>query len=306
VFIYVRVETKLLIKNFSKMKKTKTTVITTDNVNNLLFPVEKVDTEIVTGMPANSDYSHLILVGEQGSKKIVNACSKRYELVPISDFAPQIREIIMSKGLEFEENYTMRDHAVFTGELIIKDTDFYIGDNPEDTLNMRVQWMTSYNGLVNYEMNVGTFYRYLCENGLWMTGYDTKKYGLSITGRHTIKIQDSLRLLEQKLNYVLSSDVKEKYKETMRPLYEHWIENIDERVTEVLKIAGIGATKNNIEIINGTLQEESNILYDGKINDWLVYNAVNKFLFDNTNNVMLEPKRRATDNKVLTHLLQTV
>ncbi len=284
----------------------KASIITTDNLQELLFPVEKVETELVTGMKANSDYSHMVLVGEQGSKKIVNACSNRYELVPVSAFAPQVRDIILNKGLQFTEKYTNINDAVFYGEIIIKDTDFYIGDNKDDVLNMRLQWMTSYNGLVNYEMNLGTFYRYLCENGLWMTGYDTKKYGLSIQGRHTEKINKSLMLLKEKLEYVLSQDVREKYIETVQPLYDHWIKDYDKRLKEVLKVAGIGDTKANMLQLTETLKDESNVLYGGKINDWLIYNAVNKFLFDNDNNVALETKRRAKDNKVFEYLLQTV
>ncbi len=113
-------------------------------------------------------------------------------------------------------------------------------------------------------------------------------------------------LLKEKLEYVLSQDVREKYIETVQPLYDHWIKDYDKRLKEVLKVAGIGDTKANMLQLTETLKDESNVLYGGKINDWLIYNAVNKFLFDNDNNVALETKRRAKDNKVFEYLLQTV
>ncbi len=284
----------------------KSTIITTSNLDDLMFPVEKVETEIVTGMPANSDYSHMILVGEQGSKKVVNACSDRYELVPVADFAPAIRQIIIDKGMDFEEKYKMINDSVFYGEIIIKDDQFYIGDNKNDELQMKLYWSHSYNGLEQYELNLGTVQRVLCTNGLWMNVFDTKKYGLSITGKHTIKIQHSLQQLTNKLESVLKGDVKEKFTETFTPLYENWVSNPEDRLKEVLESVKIGTTKNNIEIITNTIRNESAELYGGKVNDWLIYNAINKFLFDDSQNVALNSNRRKTDNKVLATLLQTV
>jgi len=284
----------------------KSQIIVTSNLNDLMFNVEKVETGLITGLDANSDYNHMILVGDAPNKKIVNACSDRYELVPISTFAPQIRQIISDKGVNFEEKYTMINHSVFYGEIIIKDNSFYIGDNKEDTLYMRVWWSHSYNGKEQYELNMGTFRRYLCTNGLWITGFDTQQNGLAIKGRHTVKIQSSLAQLKNKLEYILSDEVKEIAKKVYQPLYDHWVKDYDKRLEEVLKVAGIGATKPNLEEINKTIIEESNDLYGGKVNDWLIYNAVNKFMFDYDNNVALETTRRAKDNKVLERLLTTI
>jgi len=284
----------------------KANIITTSDLNELMLPVEKVESELVTGMPANSDYSHLILVGTPGNKKVVNACSDRYELVPVGEFAPAIRQIVINKGLNFTEKYTMRDNAVFYGEIIIKDKDFYIGDNKDDKLQMRISWSHSYNGLESYDLNLGTFHRVLCTNGLWMNVFDTKKYGLSIKGKHTIKIQQSLQQLNGKLERVLDGDVKEKIRETFNPLYEHWISDLDHRLEEVLTASGIGTKQSNIDHITEIIRAESNELYNGKINDWLIYNGINNFLFDNDKNVALNSKRVLTDNKVLKTLLETV
>jgi hypothetical protein len=281
-------------------------IILTTDLNEIMQPVEKVDSELITNIPANSEYKNFILVGEPGSKKVVNSCSDRYELVPLNEFAPAIRQIIIDKGLNFTEKYKMVNNAVFYGEIIIKDSDFYIGDNSNDKLQMKLMWSHSYNGLEQYELSLGTFQRVLCTNGLWMNVFDTKKYGLSITGKHTVKIQQSLSQLQTKLETVLNGDVKEKFKETFTPLYEHWVSDMDDRLLEVLKAAKIGTIKNNIEIIKNTIRDESNILYGGKVNDWLIYNGINKFLFDDNNNVALNSSRRKIDNKVLEKLLATV
>ena len=284
----------------------KANIIRTGNLGDLLNPVEKVDTELVTGMPANSEYKNLILVGEQGSKKVVNACSDRYELIPVANFAPQIIEIIKSSGVKFEESYRMVNDAVFYGSIIIKDDSFYIGDNKDDVLNMRLQWSHSYNGLEQYELNLGTFHRYLCSNGLWITGYDTEKNGLAIKGKHTAKINQSLKLLREKLNFVLSGQVKKKFAEIFTPLYDNWVADYRKRVEEVMKASKIGVNKPNMTQIIATIEAESKELYGGKVNDWLIYNAFNKFIFDDNNNVALESRRRTTDSKVFQYIESTL
>lgn len=280
------------------MATSKSNIIVTSNLNDLMFDVEKVEYPFA----CNSDYAYDIFGYPNGEQRRLNSCSNLYELVPVSDFAPQIRQIILDSGLQFTESYKMINNAVFYGEIVIKDERFYIGD-PKDVLNMRLTWFHSYNGLEQYELNMGTFKRELCTNGLWMTVFDTKKYGLSIKGRHTAKIKTSLNQLRDKLHFVLESDVMLKAIETYQPLYDNWVESWEDRVLEVMKAGTIGTTKNNIEIVHNSIIREANILNDGRVNDWLIYNGINSFIFDDNNNRALESKRRTQDQKVLTTLL---
>ena len=285
------------------MAHAKSEIIETSNLQDVMFPVRKVETELTTGMVANSDYSHTIIATTPQGDKHVNFCSDTYELVPVSDFAPSIRQIVMNAGLEFTENYRMINNAVIYGELIIKDKRYYVG-KPEDYLQMRITWSHSYNGLEQYELNMGTFKRYKCTNGLWMTKFDTETYGLVIVGKHTQKIRTSLQSLQNKLQYVLENDVMRKAVETYQPLYDNWVGNWEDRVLEVMKVASIGTTKNNLDKVNDRIRLEASDLYGGEVNDWLIYNGINYFLFNDDNNSAFEHKRRAKDQKVLVELLK--
>ena len=284
--------------NLSKMK-----VSNSHNLSDLMFSVKKVETESITGIPSNSDYSHTIIGLTSDGEKHLNFCSNRYELVPVSTFAPQIRQIVINKGLKFTENYRMLNNSVFYGEMIIDDKNFYIGEK-SDKLQMRLFWRHSYNGLENYTLDLGTFKRVLCSNGLWITKYDNENFGLSITGKHTQKIKISLEALTEKLTYVLENDVLETViKTSFAPLYDNWVKNWQDRLIEVMNVSKIGTTKTNIELISNVIAKEANILYKGSVNNWLIYNGINSFMFNDANNNAYESKRQATDNKVLSTLL---
>jgi len=290
------------------MKNAKANIVTTNDLKDLLFPVEKIKTEFITEMPANSNCEYTILAKPEKDKSKIQlaTCSERYELVPVAEFAPTIRQIIINHKYKFTEKYTIRDNAVFYGEIVITDKDFYIGDNPNDTLQMKIMWAHSYNGMETYELNMGTFNRVKCSNGLWMTIFDTKKYGLSIKGKHTAKIQYSLEALTNKLEEVLKGDVKKKIKETFTPLYDHWVENWEDRLKEVLQKSNIGSQAANVEHISNIIRSESSELYGGRVNDWLIYNGINNFLFDDKKNVKLNSARVMLDNKVLQTIQATI
>jgi hypothetical protein len=283
-------------------------VVKTRNMNDILFPVEKVSTELITNMPANSNCEYSIIVNPFGedSKRHVSFCSERYELVPLASFLPAIRQILIDKGLKFTEKYTMHDYSVFNCEFVIEDTDFYIGDTPADKLLMRINVAHSYNGQQQYGIDMGTAFRKKCTNGLWLTVMDSVKYGLSIRGKHTAKINKSLYALTEKLELVLNNDVKAKFKETFNPLYDHWVANWEDRLLEVLTTAGIGTKKTNIEHISNIIKSESLDLYGGRVNDWLIYNGVNNFIFDNDKNVKINADRVKLDNKVLQAIQTTI
>lgn len=283
-------------------------VVKTRNMNDILFPVEKVSTELITQMPANSNCEYSIIVNPFGedSKRHVSFCSERYELVPLASFLPAIRQILIDRNLKFTEKYTMHDHAVFNCEFVIEDSDFYVGDNPNDKLLMRINVAHSYNGLQQYAIDMGTAFRKKCENGLWITVMDSEKYGLSIRGKHTAKIKQSIIYLNEKLESVLDNDVKAKFKETFDPLYNHWVTDWEKRLEVILEKAGIGKSKGNVEHITNIINNESIDLYGGRVNDWLIYNGINNLIFDNTKYVKINADRVKQDNKVLKAIQATI
>jgi hypothetical protein len=289
-----------------------TDTIKTSNVNDVLFNVRTESLAEMSGLAVNSAYSKLVIAETPQGDRIVNACSNdRYEVVACSEFIPQIRNILLSRGLNFEENYKIMDnYSVIYSEFIIKDDRFYIG-TPKDVLSMRISVFHSLNGKENYTINMGTLHRYKCTNGLWMTSFDTKEYGLSIGGRHTMKIRKSLQMLEEKLAFVLDNNVMVKLaQQTYQPLFDNWVAKWEDRVIEVMNVAAIGTKtpkgtiSSNVEFVKNVIMEEAQDLYgdSNKVNDWLIYNGVNNLLFSDEFK-KLESVRVAKDQKVLAELL---
>jgi hypothetical protein len=89
--------------------------------------------------------------------------------------------------------------------------------------------------------------------------------------------------------------------------------NVTDRINEALKIAGITAIDNNKfntlnYIINKANADSNdvNLRWNGSVNDWLIYNAINSYLFDSTLNDASTEKREDKDSKVFEHMLKTV
>ncbi len=273
--------------------------MTTTNINDLLFKVEKVE---VTDIQTISDFAYQVIGYPNGVKTLLNCCSERYRLIPNVDIIPNVLQVLDKTGLKYTVKYRMVDYSVFYVDIIIKDSRFYIGTQ-HDELQMKISIAHSYNNSEKYYISMGTFYRVKCTNGLWMTKYDTEKYGLNIIGKHTEKINESLNMFEQKLNFVLTHDVFQKCLDSFQPLFDNWVEKWSDRVEEVMKVAAIGTTTNNVAHVSNQIIKEAGELYDGKVNDWLIYNGINHLLFDDNSNVALDAARKQKDSKVLEYLL---
>jgi hypothetical protein len=273
--------------------------MTTKNINDLLFKVEKVE---VTEYPTISDFGYQIFGYPNGVKTLLNCCSERYRLIPNVDIIPNVLQVLDKTGLKYSVSYRMIDYSVFYVDIIISDDRYYIGTK-QDKLQMKISIAHSYNNSEKYHISMGTFHRVKCTNGLWMTKYDTEKYGLNIIGKHTEKINESLHMFENKLNFVLTNDVFQKCLESFQPLFDNWVEKWTDRVEEVMKVAAIGTTANNVNHVASQIRKEASELYNGKVNDWLIYNGVNHLLFDDNSNVALDAARKVKDSKVLEYLL---
>ena len=80
-----------------------------------------------------------------------------------------------------------------------------------------------------------------------------------------------------------------------------WIENPLQRITEVLEYAKIPEKK--AVLVLETVNKESAKLYDGKVNDWLIYNGVNQLIHKGDNKKVLEQKE-LYDYKAIEYLLK--
>jgi hypothetical protein len=287
----------------------------------LLFPVELRENPRRT----NSEYKKVV-VGtlEDGEEIDLNYCSNRYELVPNAVIFPNIEKILNEHGIKFEVQYSHTSNARFYANYVITDERYRYkikGTNDEICPVLRVQH--SYNGLTKYRIMFG-YFRVICSNGLTVPVQEMSKYNLVIIGKHTSSILRSLKQLDTLLSQFaneakqITADITEKFE----MLANRPVADVKARVEQVLRQNKIGMVENknfntvdNIanrilaeanstaRIINLDLTERT-LGYNGKVNDWLVYNGINQYLGDDSVNIASPEKRMETDTKIFEYMLK--
>jgi hypothetical protein len=287
---------------------------------NLLFPVELIDNPRRT----NSEYKKVV-VGTLADGEIdLNYCSNRYELVPNSIIFPNIEKILNEHGIKFEVQYSHTNNARFYANYVITDERYRYkikGTNDEICPVLRVQH--SYNGLTKYRIMFG-YFRVICSNGLTVPVQEMSKYNLVIIGKHTSSILRSLKQLDTLLSQFaneakqITADITEKFE----MLANRPVADVKARVEQVLRQNKIGMVDNKnfntVENIASRILAEANstariinldnkertLGYNGKVNDWLVYNGINQYLGDDNVNIASPEKRMETDTKVFEYMLR--
>ncbi|HLO91583.1 MAG TPA: DUF932 domain-containing protein [Lentimicrobium sp.] len=298
------------------MKLKKPNGLTDCTLQDIMFPVEMIDNP----RPANREYSKIVIGHLESGDLDVNYCSPRYELVPNADIFPKIMAILMTHKISYEVNFSHDDHARFYADFQITDKRYAYhmkGTNDAVTPMLRVQH--SYNGITKYRIVFG-YFRLVCTNGLTIAIADMNKFNLVLTGKHTASIQNSLQRLNE-LMEVFANDAKQ-ITEALTATYEilggSWVENPADRIAEVLaasKIAAIDNSKfNTVQHILDNVLAESNgqrkigetplTGYNGKVNDWLIYNGINQYINDDSLNIAAPEKRMENDSKVFEYLLK--
>lgn len=245
----------------------------------------------------------------------LNYCSPRYELVPNDTIFPKVEEILNEQGIEFTVVYTHTNHARFYANYTIEDPRFsYKMEGTNDEIKFIWNFQHSYNGLTKYK-GVAGFFRLVCENGLTVPVEEMKEFNLVLQGKHTKSILNSLKQFKEKLIYVAENldTVKSAITDRYEILGNRWItgdDKIVDRITEVLeanKIAIIDNSNfNTLNYITQRIEFESTKVglgYNGKVNDWLIYNSINRYIHDDSRNIASPEKRRETDSKILEYML---
>lgn len=239
----------------------------------------------------------------------INYCSDYYELVPNVEIFPVIRQTLIDHDIEFIESYSHIDNARFYAHFRITDERyaFYVGHST-DKVQPVINVQHSYNGQTKYRIQFG-YFRLICSNGVTIAVEEMKEYNLSIVGRHTKSILRSLEQLNDTLTYFVNNADQIKLAVTAKynTLAGNWVENWNDRVTEVLntnKIIIVETKKGNntLQYIKEVIDSEKH-LYDNKINDWLIYNAINRYINDDTINIKAPEIRAELDSKVFESML---
>ena len=282
----------------------------------ILFPVEIRDEEL----DSNSEYTKRVIgvgIGENGRDKLLNQCSPRYELVPNSIIFPQIENVLNTNGIKFEPEYKHVQNVRFYGDYQINDSRYgYQMPNTKDKIQPMLRVQHSYNGLTKYRIIFG-YFRLVCSNGLVIPIQEMQEYNLVIVGKHTESILHSF----DKLNTMLQSFSKNAKQITtaITAKYEllggRWVADPRERIKEVMtanKIAIIDNSKyNTLNDVVGRVMSEANgekedLGYNGRVNDWLIWQGINQYLNDNNRNIAVPEKRMETDSQVFEYMLQYV
>lgn len=286
--------------------KTGTTICTLDD---LCFPVELIDNPNKT----NREYSKIVTGIINDEDWDLNYCSPIYELVPNEMIFPKVEEILNQHGIAFTAEYSHTQHARFYGNYIVEDPRFgYKMAGTNDVIKFIWNFQHSYNGLTKYKGLAG-FYRLICSNGLVVPVQEMKEYNLVLEGKHTSSILKSLEEFSQILVNVTNNlgTVKTAITDKYEVLGGRWVAKPEDRLKEVLmasKIAIIDNSKfNTLNDITNTIMFEAKktgLGYNGRVNDWLIYNGINQYIHDDSRNIAAPEKRRETDSKVLEYMLE--
>lgn len=245
----------------------------------------------------------------------LNYCSPIYELVPNSDIFPKVVDILERHNIKYSAEFSHTNHARFYGNFTIEDERFsYKMKGTNDVVKFRWNFQHSYNGLTKYK-GIAGYYRLVCSNGLTIPVAEMEQYNLCLQGKHTSSILNSLQAFEAIIVNVINDfgkvtgSILNKYEK----LGGSWIANINERVEAVLnatKIKMVDNSKfNTLNDITQRIMAEANnptLGYNGKVNDWLIYNGINAYIYDDNRTITAPEIRREADSKVLEHMLELV
>jgi hypothetical protein len=265
-------------------------------------------------MWCNKEYSKRIVGNIDGVEKLLNQCSDIYKLIPNSDIFPKINEILDMFQIEYRVVYRHINHVRFYADYIITDKRYaYRMNGTNDVVNPKLTVQHSYNGLTKYKITFG-YFRVVCTNGLTIAVAEMKEFNLAIGGKHTENIVRSFEMLTDMLeNFVTNaSKITKRIVLKYEVLGGTWVENLEDRLTEVLEANNIAIKENSkfntLNNIMARITHEANLPnlgYNGRVNDWLIYNGINQYLNDNDMNIMTPDVRMEKDSKVLEYMLET-
>lgn len=288
-----------------------------NNLNELCFPVHMVDNPEWV----NKKHEKLVVAlmpdpnnPEKNKRKLLNYASRIYGLIPNSAIFPQIENILNGNDIAYEVTYSHVDHVEFHVEYRITDNRFtwtVPGTNDEIQMIIRVQH--SYDSSKRFKIFIGWF-RFICENGLVSPVKEMEKYNMVMVVKHSTKIHEVheqmnglLLKINNEAEHIIAA-VGNKFSVLAKTTISD--ESFDDMLEKTLSAAGIKPISNSnyctYADIKARTYEEANhptLGYNGTVNEWLVYNAINQYINDDTLNVTNPEIRTEKDSKVLEYLL---
>lgn len=279
------------------------------NLDEITFPVWISENPRRT----NSEYSKVVTGIIGGMETDLNYCSPRYELVANESIFPEIERVLNDSNIQYSVNYSHIANVRFYADYVITEKQFahkMAGTN--DMIQPLIRVRHSYNGMTKYAITFG-YFRLVCDNGLVIPVQEMKDFNLHITGKHTASILGSIEQLKGKLEMFstnrngVMTQIINKYE----VLASRFVTDTQKRVEEVLEAVGITAVENSkmntVANILNRVEAEANLAglgYNGKVNDWLLYNGINAYLNDSSLNIIAPEKRAEKDSSVFEYMLK--
>jgi hypothetical protein len=288
----------------TKKQKAETQIC---SLNDLLFPVDLIDNPRNT----NPEYCKVVTGIVGGKEMDLNYCSDRYALVSNAQIFPKIESVLNAHKINFTPEYKQINNVRFYADYQINDGRYaYKMDGTGDEIQPMLRVQHSYNGLTKYRIIFG-YFRLVCSNGLVIAIEEMKEYNLEIVGKHTEQIVRSF----DELNTMLQNfgENAKQVTDAITSKYEllggRWVANVQDRITEVLKANKVAMVDTNKfvtlnDITNRIMAEAQNptLGYNGKVNDWLIYNGINQYMFSDRT-IAAPETRMETDSKIFEYML---
>lgn len=281
--------------SYEVVNRSKQEVVVTNDFQQINFPVQKMQSPIESISPVACD----ILVYPFGLDNPirVNAVSENYQLVPNNEVFGAIRETVIGAGIEFVEKFTMYNYSRFEMEMIFPRHYFYMPNG--DLVFLKASSINSYSSVANHSLSFG-LYRPVCTNGLTVP---VKDYSLDFSGKHTKKLGSSLSGLTDALVKFLNSPAD--LKSSLDVLSNRIVkpELVQPRIEMLLKAIDVVNVENSkfntIESIVNKINSEKTALKINDTNDWLIYNAINGYIYNNERNSFVSEKRQKMDRALM-------
>ena len=263
----------------------------------ICFKVEKVESPaIAQGMTTTSENSHAI-IGHlpNGEIRKLHDCAKRYQLVTNNEIFSELERLFSMNPKTADYEVTIRNHkgqnTMFAVDFRFPQYKSMIKKVDEVIAGFTVR--NSYNGKWSFSGYLNS-YRQVCSNGMWGVAR-----ALAVNGRHTEAVIEKVQHMFLEVVNALEEFEMQTAKYELLAQVERqtgW----EERLEEVAKKSGIVKFH---DIAKEIVRKEAKNLYGGVVNDFLIYNALNNVLFDDTLNKKPQDVRARTDEKIFANLL---
>lgn len=271
-------------------------------LNQILFPVSNVSVSDYFGVNAIKSAEKAIIGNINGKDTLIQTCSNRYELVPNEKIFLPIENKLAGAGLNYSATYSMVNNSIFKAKYVVNDIYVSIGN---EKIFLQIYVTHSYNGLVKYKLMMG-FFRLVCTNGLVIPAKGTENQSLSITGKHTASIIESIDQLNCLIDqFTDNTDIYVSY-------YDRMISkkfdgsNLDAIIETTFQKTGIkkGHGESNFNAVINVVRKELTLRkLHTDYNAFLVYNAINEgYVYNNNLNKITDPLRLELDQKVVNYL----